>query len=131
CVRFREMRMCRKKRSPGSAARTTQCSVYCQAPSRARCSEGSASSVHRIVSACLVSLHCPPGKKLARDLGEKEPVVRDFIGGTGVRLNDEAVVELVAVELDRVVGIDLGRDDLGLFQITKPRPATLPIPVLA
>src|ERR1700680_1744409 len=73
-------------------------------------------------------LNCPPRQELAQPLGQKEPVVPDFARRLRVGFHGVAVVEVVAVELNLVIRINLGRNHLGLLLVPESFPAALPVP---
>src|ERR1700686_4137786 len=77
------------------------------------------------------SLNCPPRQRLAYPLCDEQPIVRQLVRRLGIGVGHRAFVEIVAVDLYRMGGIEFRRNDLCFFLITKSRPAALPVPVLA
>src|SRR5437879_9630159 len=90
-------------------------------------------SVSSVKSLCIdSSLNRPPGQRLAHPLGHKQPVVGHFSRWLAIGLSSEAAVEVVAVNVDLVVGINLRRRDFCFLLVrTQPCPATRSVPVLA
>src|SRR6266496_6594225 len=87
-------------------------------------------SLKQPIAAIAQLLDCPPTQSLADELGDEQPVIRYFVSRFSIGFGGPAVVEIVSVQLHRVVGIDFRRYDLRLFLIAEPGPAALAIPVL-
>src|ERR1700758_1652755 len=73
----------------------------------------------------------PPGHRLAHPLRREQPVRRELMRWLCVRFYKPAVVEVIAIELNRVIRVDFRRQYLGLLLIPEAYPAVLTIPVLA
>src|SRR5258708_28385827 len=75
-------------------------------------------SVSSAKSLCInSSLNRPPRQRLADPLGHKQPVVRNFARRLAIGLSGVAIVEIVAVNLYFVVGINLRRRDHGFLLV--------------
>src|SRR6476659_7935255 len=129
----------RRLRAIDSTTRTKRCSACCASPCRGRCRVvlcfRSFSFLNVLGNFELLlspehALHCPPRHGLTDPLCEEEPVIRQFVRCLRFRLNDEAVIEIVAIQLHGMSGIGLGRLDLGLLLVAESDPAALTVPVL-
>src|ERR1700686_1407642 len=76
-------------------------------------------------------LHQPPGQKLREDLADAGPVVCQFARRRAVHFRGSAVIEVVAIELNLMVGIDFYRFYFRLLLVRISYPAVLSVPVLA
>src|SRR6266853_1486086 len=137
------MRQCRTTREARSADRANRYSACCAAPYPGRCSP----DLYRYsyCYSCVFTLtpnervniveitrprlratypsNCPPRQGLAQTLGHKQPVIRQLVGGRSISFGGVTVVEGVAVKLNLVVRINLGRSHLGLLLVNELRPA--------
>src|SRR6202035_2574350 len=73
----------------------------------------------------------PPTQNLAEALGKKQPVIRYFVCRLCIGFDRIAVVEVVAVDLHGMVGIEFRRHSLSFFLVAESRPTALSVPVLA
>ena len=133
------------RQEKGSAHRTRRYSACCVRPYSIPCSKDpfSQSCVSVLKSSTQFfktigskyrnaeSLYRPPSQGLAYELGDEQEVIRYFVRGFVVGFDPETVVEVVAIDLHGVVGIDFRGDHLCFFQIAEPGPAALSVPVLA